>query len=211
MHDFNIRPVVLIGAVCFLFVGAAFAQHVSHEELMSFDQFLDSHPAIAKDLQTNPLRVNDAAYLSAHPDLKEFLASHHAVRQDIEEHPKNFMNREKAFERAGKDISRVELRNLDDFLDKHPAIEKDLQKDPSLVNNADYLAKHPDLGDFLKNHGHLGQDLRSNPKVVIREERKFDKDESAIDKREHQQEKAEHHEENSVRHEPKATKPSGKH
>jgi hypothetical protein len=37
----------------------------------------------------------------------------------------------------------AEVRSLDDFLDKHSSIERELKKDPSLVNNADYLAKHP--------------------------------------------------------------------
>ncbi len=38
------------------------------------------------------------------------------------------------------DINRQELKNFDRFLDAHPAIEKDLQKNPALVQDSAYLA-----------------------------------------------------------------------
>src|SRR6185295_61956 len=104
------------------------------------------------DLQNNPSLANDSAYISAHPDLKTFLAAHPRVREELRENPKRFINREREFEKSGKDITRTQLKNFDDFLDKNPAIEKDVEKNPSLVNNADYLARHPELKQFLGSH-----------------------------------------------------------
>ncbi len=156
---------------------------ITRTELKNFDDFLDKHPAIEKDLQTNPSLANDATYLSAHSDLKTFLASHPGVRDEIQENPKQFMNRERGFEKSGKDIAPAELKNFDDFLDKHPAMDKELEKNPSLVNNADYLAKHPELKQFLADHPQIREDVREHPRAFMRRERKLDKKESKLDKR----------------------------
>jgi hypothetical protein len=66
---------------CLLFLAALLTQPVfagqqnrdiTRQELNNFDNFLDTHPAIEKDLKSNPALVKDSAYLSAHPELKEF-------------------------------------------------------------------------------------------------------------------------------------------
>jgi len=53
---------------------------------------------------------------------------------------------------ADKDITRGELARFDGFLDKHLEIAEALKKDPSQINNADFLGKHPELRDFLEDH-----------------------------------------------------------
>src|SRR6185295_593145 len=128
MRRLNITFGLLVGTVCLsLCLGTALAKDndITRQELLNFDRFLDSHPAIAKDLQNNPSLAKDSAYVSAHPELKEFLANHPGVREEIRENPKRFINREREFEKSGKDITRTQLKNFDDFLDTHPAIEKD--------------------------------------------------------------------------------------
>src|SRR5713226_2474595 len=102
---------------------------INRTELKNFDKFLDSHPEIAEDLAKNPSLINDQDYVNKHPDLKDFLQSH----------PGAFMRREQRFEsREGNEtnagITNQELRNFDKFLDSHPEIATDLQKNPSLVD-----------------------------------------------------------------------------
>src|SRR5262249_10961361 len=112
---------------------------ITRQELKNFDGFLDTHPNIAQDLQKNPKLVNDAAYLSAHPELKQFLDTHPGVRAEASENPRIFMNRERHFENSGRDIPVQEVKSFDDFLDHHSAIEREFKKQPSLLNNGDYL------------------------------------------------------------------------
>ena len=82
---------------------AAPGEHdISKQELATFDNFLDSHPKIARDLREDPARVNDAAWVSSHPELKEFLGSHPRIREEAKEHPRVFMNHEKRFEQREK-------------------------------------------------------------------------------------------------------------
>src|SRR5205807_9839341 len=42
-------------------------------------------------------------------------------------------------------ITQTEIRNFDRFLDAHPQIRADLQKNPVLVNGSGYLQQHTDL------------------------------------------------------------------
>ena len=45
-----------------------------------------------------------------------------------------------------------DLKKFEGFLQSHPDIAADLNKDPSLIKSPDYLAKHPELNEFVKSH-----------------------------------------------------------
>jgi len=51
-----------------------------------------------------------------------------------------------------KRASHRELKTFEKFLHDHPELAADLSKDPSLVDNPDYLAKHPEFRQFLSEH-----------------------------------------------------------
>src|ERR1051326_4402956 len=125
---------------------------ITHRELANFDHFLDGHPAIERELTHKPGLVNDSRYINSHPELKEFLATHPGVREEIKETPRYFMERERRFDKSGKDITRAEVAGFDQFLDKHPAIDKELRNDPALIRNPEYLSRHPELREFLNLH-----------------------------------------------------------
>src|SRR5437667_1087579 len=55
--------------------------------------------------------------------------------------------------------SHHQLKEFEQFLDANPAIATDLKNDPTLINNQDYVAKHPELQKFLKTHPGLQQEL----------------------------------------------------
>ena len=88
MPRLRIRYVVFMAAICSMFMAVGLAQDITRQELQAFDRFLDSHPAIERDLQNKSSLINDPAYLSAHPELKDFLATHPQVREDIQQNPK---------------------------------------------------------------------------------------------------------------------------
>jgi hypothetical protein len=75
---------------------------LNRQEVATFDSFLDSHPKIARDLRENPSRVNDAKWVSDHPELKDFLESHPKVREELRENPQSFINHERRFENQEK-------------------------------------------------------------------------------------------------------------
>jgi len=51
--------------------------------------------------------------------------------------------------------ARHELQDFERFLESHPAIVADLNKDPSLVGDQSYLTQHSDLEQLLKTHPEL--------------------------------------------------------
>ena len=71
---------------------------IDQADVKAFDQFLDSHPEVAKDLRSNPSLVDDHQFVSSHPGLQEFLQSHPNIRKEIKAHPEAFMNKEKKYE-----------------------------------------------------------------------------------------------------------------
>jgi len=92
-----------------------------------------------------------------------------------QEPDKDEMNRPAA-QRSERNISRTELANWDQFLDKHPEIDNDLKKNPSLVDDQSYLSKHPDLKTFLENHPGVRQQVKKNAALMKREQ-KYEKNE----------------------------------
>jgi hypothetical protein len=71
---------------------------IDQADVKAFDQFLDSHPEVAKDLQRDPSLVDDHQFVSSHPGLQEFLENHPNIRREIKAHPEAFMKKEQKYE-----------------------------------------------------------------------------------------------------------------
>lgn len=155
---------------------------LNRQEVATMEQFLDKNPGIERELWRNPSLVNDAGYLEAHPRLQAFLNQHPNVKEEIAENPHYFMERENRFDaqelhaqkpdthsnpRANSNASGKELAEMDQFLDEHPRIERELWRHPSLVNNAEYLQAHPALQAFLERHPNAKQEIVQNPRYAF--------------------------------------------
>jgi phage-related protein len=180
--------------VLVLSVGTALAAQnpnpdITRRELQNFDNFLDTHPAVDRELTNNPRLIEDPAYIAAHPELKTFLADHPGVREEMKETPRFFMHREEQFDKSGRDITHREAASLDVFLDAHPGVEKELRKDPSLVKNPGFLAMHPEFSEYLSKHPAVKADLAENPKAFMKREAQYERNE----KKEIREEKHEAH------------------
>ena len=150
---------------------------INRGELVNMDRFLDSHPEIAEQLRKNPSLMNNEEFVENHPALQQFLAQNPAARQDFQENPNAFMQREQNFESRGGDINRGELTNMDRFLDSHPEIAEQLRKNPSLMNNEEFVENHPALQQFLAQNPAARQDFQENPNAFMQREQVFDRNE----------------------------------
>jgi hypothetical protein len=155
---------------------------ITRGELDRFDNYLDSHPDVAKDLRKNPSLVNDSVFVNSHPGLKDFLKDHPGVREEIKENPQQFMNRERRFELSGRDINRGELRRADNYFDSHPEVARELSKNPKLVDDRAYVNNHPGLKDFLEDHPKVREDIKEHPNAFMKRERKFERSGADIDR-----------------------------
>jgi hypothetical protein len=73
------------------------------------------------------------------------------------------------------DVNRPELRNFDGFLDSHPYIANEVGRDPGLLRNPAYVARHPELREFLATHPGVREEVRENPGRFVRTERRWDR------------------------------------
>ena len=154
----------------------------TRSELEQFDRFLDANPGIAKEISKNPSLIDDQKYVNSHRSLAAFLRNHPKVREEMREHPQAFMEREKRFqslegpEPVGP-ITEEELRHFDGFLDRHPQIATDLERNPKLVDDQSYLNNHPELKDWLSHHQSVREELKANPQAFIAREEAREKQE----------------------------------
>jgi hypothetical protein len=75
------------------------------------------------------------------------------------------------------DTTRIELGRFDQFLDSHREIGEQLRKDPSLVNNREFVEKHPALQTYLQEHPGVREEIKENPNAFMRQENRFDRGE----------------------------------
>jgi len=148
----------------------------TRRDLAIMDSFLDSHPEIAEQLRKNPSLVDNKAFVQNHPALEQFLAQHSQIREDIRQNPNAFMSAEHRYDNA-EDHRFASI--MDSFMDHHPEIAEQLKKDPSLVNNKEFVQNHPQFQQFLAEHPELRQDFRDNPNAFMQEEQRYDRHEDA--------------------------------
>jgi hypothetical protein len=83
---------------------------------------------------------------------------------------------------AEGDINREELARFDQFLDNHRQIGEELRRDPSLVDNREYVDNHPDLRDYFRDHPTIREEIKSHPDAFMRAEERFDRREDDRDR-----------------------------
>src|SRR5262249_54772386 len=80
------------------------------------------------------------------------------------------------------DITRGELASFDQFLDNHREIAEQLRKNPSLVNNSNFVKDHPALQTYLQSHPAVREEISENPNVFMKRENRYDRREDAFDR-----------------------------
>lgn len=153
-------------------------------ELVNMDRFLDSHPEISEQLRKDPSLINNHQWVENHPALQEFLQTHPGVREEFRENPNAFMRQEERYDqreadrdrdRAGDhDTTRRELASMDRFLDGHKEIAEQLRKDPSLIDNHQWVENHPALEQYLQAHPEVREEFKENPSAFMQAEMRFD-------------------------------------
>ena len=95
------------------------------------------------------------------------------------------MSRQPASQQQDRDfdMSRRQLADFDRFLDSHPQLAEQIRKDPTLVNNEEFVENHGDLQQYLQQHPEVREQLRQNPNAVMRLEQRYDRREDRMQDR----------------------------
>lgn len=160
---------------------------LTRQQLTRFDQFLDDHPDLAGQIRNNPSLVNNEEFVESHSELQQYLQQHPEVREDLRQNPNAVMQEEQRYERRedvnsdrnrdrdnDHDITRLEMSNMNSFLDNHPEIAEQLRKNPSLIDNKDFLAAHPALQQFVASHPAIREEVRENPNAFMSAEFRYE-------------------------------------
>jgi hypothetical protein len=68
--------------------------------------------------------------------------------------------------------TRRAVEHSDNYFDSHPGIARRLAKDPTLIDNQQFVDSHPGLHDYLHQHPGVRHEFKSHPyKFMHREER----------------------------------------
>jgi hypothetical protein len=124
--------------------------------LRELDLFLDHHPLIEIDLRVEPLLLENPRYLEAHPALGQFLLANPAVDAVLKAEPRHLLHRALRRE-ANVPLKWSEVAELDTFLDRNPAVERQLVRNPTLIREPGFLAVEAPLQDFLARHAALSR------------------------------------------------------
>jgi hypothetical protein len=152
-------------------------------QLAQFDQFLDSHPEIAEQLRRDPSLTNDREFVQNHPALRSYLDNNPAVRDQLRQDPNVFMRQEDRFDRRedardDRDISRRNLTEFDRFLDNHREIAEQVRRNPSLIDNHEFVRNHPALQAYLQDNPGVRDQIRQDPNAFMRDEDRFERTEN---------------------------------
>ena len=163
---------------------------VTRRDLARFDQFLDSHREIAEQLRKTPSLIDDPQFLQSHPELNAYLQAHPSVKQEIGAQPNTFMRLEDSWRRdaslrdrdAGgqggqdRDNDRRDVANFNRFLDDHREIAEQVRKDPSLLDNRNFVQNHPALQTYLQDNPGVRDQLRQSPVAFMQQEDALNRD-----------------------------------
>jgi len=174
-----------------------------HEERIHFDHFLDSHREIAEQLRKNPKLINDEAYVKGHPELQTYLQDHPEFREAVRRDPYAFTRadndrfarqdgddrdrdarrdnddrfRQRDADDRDRDARRDQLASFDRYLDSHRETAEQIRRDPSLVNNDEFLKNHPSLQTYLQQHPEVRTQIKQNPNSFMQQEARYDQNE----------------------------------
>src|SRR5215471_19655962 len=146
-------------------------------QLASLDNFLDSHPEIAEQVQKDPSLLTNQKFQKQHPALQTYLKQNPQVREEVAENPNGFMQQEQRFDqrenfgqsqgRFDSDAGRGEMTGFGQFLGSHQGVAQQLAKNPSLANNEEYMENHPELKAYLQAHPGVQEQLKENPQAFV--------------------------------------------
>ena len=81
----------------------------------------------------------------------------------------------------GEDHPYVE--GFDGYLDRHEEVREQLSRDPHLIDNAGYMAHHPELRDYMRDHPRAAMIFRRHPDRFMHREHVYNRSERRWDRR----------------------------
>jgi hypothetical protein len=75
------------------------------------------------------------------------------------------------------------VQEFDAYLDQHPEVRRQLNRNPRLIDDPAYMAKHPDLHEYMVRHPRTAAAFRRHPNQFIHREHIYNRSERRWDAR----------------------------
>ncbi len=146
----------------------------SRKEHANFERFLNSHPIMERQLESNPSLVNDPNYVKSEPDLGIYLSHHPDIKSELERDPNALLPKEVADVNAANRSANLDANQplngadaglMSQFLDQHRDVDEQLKQNPPLIDDQNFLAQHEDLKALLNNHGQFERISSRTPHI----------------------------------------------
>ena len=158
--------------------------------------YLQDHPAVREEIRENPNafmqaenrydRQEDNRDLDANRENRDRDAERQADNRDRDSNRDRDINRDRDANRRDasrdRDTTRHELASFDRFLDSHREVSEQVRKNPSLVDNREFVNNHPALQAYLQDHPAVREEIKENPKAFMQAENRYDRREDAMNR-----------------------------
>ncbi len=81
-----------------------------------------------------------------------------------------------------RSTDRREVANFDQFLDSHHETAEQLRRNPSQINNDEFVKSHPALQAYLQQHPGVRQEVSQNPNAFMQQEARYDRNDNGMDR-----------------------------
>lgn len=87
-----------------------------------------------------------------------------------------------AYRDRDRSTYRRDVANFDQFLDRHHETAEQLRRDPSQINNDEFVKSHPALQAYLQQHPGVRQEVSQNPNAFMQQEARYDRNDNGMDR-----------------------------
>lgn len=140
----------------------------------NWEEFLDEHRAVARDLVRNPDLVNDTRYVHDHGALDEWLREHREAAAIIMASPSAYITQPSRSSEPdvedGQPTAR-DIRSFEQYLDRNWEVADALYRDPELIKSRRFLRDNPSLDDWMRAHPVAARAIRERPQDYLWRER----------------------------------------
>jgi hypothetical protein len=170
--------------VAFMQEENSFAQPDRTRDAAEFNRFLDTHREVGEQVRKNPYLVNDRTFVKNHPDLQAFLQQNPAIRDELNRNPNAFGPQEQlvTYREYPSNRDTRDLAQFARFMDSHREIAEQVRKDPSLLDNRQFIQNHPELQAFLRDNPGVRDQLSQNPNAFMQQEEQFNRSQNVQDR-----------------------------
>jgi len=134
---------------------------------LTMQEYLSQHQELIDLLRKNPNLINDPEFLKMQPRIVLFLKDHPDIATKVKQNPAAFLEYANDTEPR---LERGQNPSLEDYLSQHKNVARELQKNPALIDDRQFVKTHPALRIFLLDHPGAGNEFKGNPNRYVHED-----------------------------------------